>query len=111
VAGGKEEWQLTPLDMGLGVGEGWDVADAVAPPGLAPDHTFLRWIIGGEDASAAMGSVMDSPVLELDHAPSMMSLAFGSTMPFAPTLEDAKPVPFGHTPNFFGSHPSLNAAP
>lgn len=127
VAGGKEEWQLTPLDMGLGAGEGWDAADAAAPPGLAPDHTFLRWIIGGEDASAAMGSVMDPPVLELDHAPSMMSPAFGSTMPFAPAMEDAKPVPFGHTPNFllhhchqhhpqphaafFGSHPSLDAAP
>jgi hypothetical protein len=26
--GGAEEWQLTPLDMGLGAGEGWDAADA-----------------------------------------------------------------------------------
>ncbi|CAD6211995.1 unnamed protein product [Miscanthus lutarioriparius] len=133
VAGGKEEWQLTPLDMGLSAGEGWDAAGAVlsdgaAPAGLAPDHTFLRWIIGGEDASAAMGSVMDPPVLELDHAPSMMSPAFGASMPFAPAMEDVKVVPFGHTPNFlvhhhqhhpqphaafFGSHshPSLDAAP
>ncbi|EER91968.1 hypothetical protein BDA96_01G325800 [Sorghum bicolor] len=133
VAGGKEEWQLTPLDMGLSAGEGWDAAGAVlsdgaAPPGLAPDHTFLRWIIGGEDASAAMGSVMDPPVLELDHAPSMMSPAFGASMPFAPAMEDVKAVPFGHTPNFlvhhhqhhpqphaafFGSHShaSLDAAP
>ncbi|XP_004983723.1 scarecrow-like protein 6 isoform X1 [Setaria italica] len=129
-AGGREEWQLTPLDMGLGAGEGWDAAGAVlsdgaAPPGLAPDHTFLRWIIGGEDASAAMGAVMDPPVLELDHAPSMMSPAFGPNMPFAPGMEDTKAAPFGHASNllihhhqhhpqphaaFFGSHPSFDAA-
>ncbi|KAG2539481.1 scarecrow-like protein 6 [Panicum virgatum] len=129
--GGKEEWQLTPLDMGLGAGEGWDAAgsvlsDGAAPPGLAPDHTFLRWIIGGEDASVGMGAVMDPPVLELDHAPSMMSPAFGSNMPFAPAMEDTKAPPFGHASNlllhhhqhhpqphaaFFGSHPSFDAAP
>ncbi|CAN6324623.1 unnamed protein product [Urochloa humidicola] len=124
--GGKEEWQLTPLDMGLGAGEGWDAAgsvlsDGAAPPGLAPDHTFLRWIIGGEDASAAaMGSVMDPPVLELDHAPSMMPPAFGPSMAFAPAMEDTKASQFGgHAPSllihhhhhpqphaaFFGSHP------
>ncbi|OEL28834.1 Scarecrow-like protein 6 [Dichanthelium oligosanthes] len=130
-AGGKEEWHLTPLDMSLGAGEGWDAAGAVlsdgaAPPGLAPDHTFLRWIIGGEDASAAMGAVMDPPVLELEHAPSMMSPAFGPNMPFAPAMEDTKVAPFGHASNlllhhhqhhpqphaaFFGSHPSFDAAP
>jgi hypothetical protein len=38
VAGGKEEWQLTPLDMGLGAGEGWDAA---VPPGLAPTTPSL----------------------------------------------------------------------
>ncbi|XP_062201303.1 scarecrow-like protein 6 [Phragmites australis] len=128
---GKEEWQLTPLDIGLGAGEAWDTAgavlsDAAAPPGLAPDHTFLRWIIGSEDASAAMGGVMDPPVLELDHAPSMMFPAFGPNLSFAPAMEDTKPAPFGHAPNFqfhhhqhhpqphaafFGSHPSFDAAP
>ncbi|KAJ1296338.1 hypothetical protein BS78_01G292900 [Paspalum vaginatum] len=128
----KEEWQLTPLDMGLGAGEGWDAAGAVlsdtaAPPGLAHDHTFLRWFIGGEDASAAMGSVMESPVLELDHAPSLLSPAFGpNSMPFAPAMEEAKAAPFGHAPNFllhhhqhhpqphaafFGSQPSFDPAP
>ncbi|WVZ57572.1 hypothetical protein U9M48_007941 [Paspalum notatum var. saurae] len=130
----KEEWQLTPLDMGLGAGEGWDAAgavlsDAAAPPGLAHDHTFLRWFIGGgDDASAAMGGVMESPVLELDHAPSLMSPAFGppNSMPFAPSaMEDTKAVPFGHAPNFllhhhqhhpqphaafFGSQPSFDMA-
>uniref|UniRef100_A0A804PV49 Uncharacterized protein n=1 Tax=Zea mays TaxID=4577 RepID=A0A804PV49_MAIZE len=30
--------------------------------------------------------------------------AFGYTMSFAPTMEDAKPVPFGHTPNFLLHH-------
>ncbi|TVU01611.1 hypothetical protein EJB05_52914, partial [Eragrostis curvula] len=133
-AGGKEEWQLTPLDMGLGAGEGWDPAGAVlsdgpAPPGMGPDHTFLRWIIGGEDASAGMGGVMDPPVLELDHAQPMMSSAFGSNLAFAPAMEDTKPAaPFGHAPPnfllhhhqqhhhpqphaaFFGSHPSFDAA-
>ncbi|XP_062205905.1 scarecrow-like protein 6 [Phragmites australis] len=129
-AGGKEEWQLTPLEMGLGGGEGWDTASSVlsdnaAPPGLAPDHTFLRWFIGGEEASAAMGGVMDPPVLELDHAPSMMSPAFGPNLSFAPAMEDTKAAPFGHAPNFllhhhqhhpqphaafFGSHPSFDAA-
>ncbi|KAL6642733.1 hypothetical protein ACP70R_020914 [Stipagrostis hirtigluma subsp. patula] len=132
-AGGKEEWvhQLTPLDMGLGAGEGWDPAgaelsDGSAPPGLAPDNTFLRWIIGGEDASAAMGGVMDPPVLELDHAPSMMSSAFGPNLSFAPAMEDTKAAPFGHAPPnfllhhhqhhpqphaaFFGSQPSFDAA-
>ncbi|CAL4923720.1 unnamed protein product [Urochloa decumbens] len=126
--GGKEEWQLTPLDMSLGAGEGWDAAGAVlsdgaAPPGLAPDHTFLRWIIGGEDASAAMGAVMDPPVLELDHASSMMPPAFGPSMAFAPAMEDTKAAQFGHVSNllihhhqphaaFFGSHPpsSFDAA-
>lgn len=130
-AGGKEEWQLTPLDMGLSAGEGWDAAgavlsDAAAPPGLAPDHTFLRWIIGGEDAAAAMGGVMEPPVLELEHAPSLMSPAFGPNMPFGPAMEDTKAVPFGHAPNFllhhhqhhpqphaafFGSQPSFDVAP
>ncbi|CAN6284007.1 unnamed protein product [Urochloa humidicola] len=126
--GGKEEWQLTPLDMGLGAGEGWDAAGAVlsdgaAQPGLAPDNTFLRWIIGSEDASAAMGAVMDPPVLELDHAPSMMPPAFGPGMAFAPAMEDTKAAQFGHASNllihhhqphaaFFGSHqpPSFDAA-
>ncbi|KAL6906430.1 hypothetical protein ACP4OV_004031 [Aristida adscensionis] len=133
-AGVKEEWvhQLTPLDMGLGAGEGWDPAGAVlsdgsTPPGLNPDNTFLRWIIGGEDASAAMGGVMDPPVLDLDHAPSMLSPAFGPGLPFAPAMEDTKPAPFGHAPPnfllhhhqhhpqphaaFFGSHASFDAAP
>ncbi|ONM59700.1 Scarecrow-like protein 6 [Zea mays] len=57
----------------------------------------------------------------------MMSPAFGSTMSFVSAMEDAKLVPFGHMPNFllhhyhqhhpqphatfFGSHPSLDAAP
>jgi hypothetical protein len=127
-AGGREEWQLMPLDMGLGPGEGWDPAgavlsDASAPPGLGPDHSFLRWIIGGEDASAGMGGVMDSPVLELDHAPSsMVSSAFGPNLTFAPAMEDTKPPFGGHAPNFLlhhpqphaaffpGSHPSLDAA-
>uniref|UniRef100_A0A804UEV6 Scarecrow-like protein 6 n=1 Tax=Zea mays TaxID=4577 RepID=A0A804UEV6_MAIZE len=74
-----------------------------------------------------MGSVMDPQVLELDHTSSMMSPAFGSTMSFVSAMEDAKLVPFGHMPNFllhhyhqhhpqphatfFGSHPSLDAAP
>ncbi|XP_040383879.1 scarecrow-like protein 6 [Oryza brachyantha] len=142
-AGGKEEWvhQLTPLDMGLGAGEGWDAAgavlsDAAAPSGLAPDNTFLRWIIGGEDASAAMAGVMDPPVLELDHggAAPMLSppaAAFGHNLSsFAPAMEDTKPVvSFGaHPPNnfllhhhqqhhpqphaaFFGAHPSFDSAP
>ncbi|KAF8697870.1 hypothetical protein HU200_035363 [Digitaria exilis] len=107
--GAKEEWQLTPLDMGLGAGEGWDatgavLSDGAAPPGLAPDHTFLRWIIGGEDASAAMGGVMDPPVLELDHAPSMMSSAFPN-MAFAPAMEDTKAnAPFGHASNLLLHH-------
>ncbi|EEE51369.1 hypothetical protein OsJ_32390 [Oryza sativa Japonica Group] len=71
VVAAKEEWvhQLTPLDMGLGAGEGWDAAGnvlsdaaAAATSGMAPDNTFLRWIIGGgEDASAAMAGVMDPP--------------------------------------------------
>uniref|UniRef100_A0A0E0MAG6 Uncharacterized protein n=1 Tax=Oryza punctata TaxID=4537 RepID=A0A0E0MAG6_ORYPU len=131
----KEEWvhQLTPLDMGLGAGEGWDAAglsDAAAPSGMAPDNTFLRWIIGGEDASAAMAGVMDPPVLELDHggpAP-MPAAAFGPNLSsFAPpAMEDTKPVAVplgGHPPNFllhhhpqphaafFGAHPSFDSAP
>ncbi|KAF0928641.1 hypothetical protein E2562_006075 [Oryza meyeriana var. granulata] len=142
-AGGKEEWvhQLTPLDMGLGAGEGWDAAgavlsDAAAPSGMAPDNTFLRWIIGGEDASAAMAGVMDPPVLELDHggATPMLSpppaAAFGPNLSsFAPAMEDTKPMlPFGaHPPNnfllhhhqhhpqphaaFFGAHPTFDSAP
>jgi hypothetical protein len=110
-AGVKEEWahQLAPLDMGLGAGEGWD---ATAPSGLAgPDSTFLRWIIGGGEDAAG---VMDPPVLELDHATSMMSppaAAFGPNMSsFAPAMEDAKPAPFGHAPNFLMHHPQPHAA-
>jgi hypothetical protein len=126
--GGREEWQLTPLDMGPGAGEGWDPAgavlsDAPPPPGLGPDHTFLRWIISGEDASAGMGGVMDPTVLELDHAPSSMaSSAFGPNLVFSTSVENTKPTapPFGpnfllhHHPQphaaFFGSHPSFDAA-
>jgi hypothetical protein len=127
--GGREEWQLMPFDMVLGPGEGWDPAgavlsDASALPGLGPDHSFLRWIIGGEDASAGMGSVMDPPVLELDHAPSsIVSSAFGN-LTFAPAMEDTKPPFGGHAPNlllnhhnpqphaafFPGSHLSMDAA-
>ncbi|KAG8083866.1 hypothetical protein GUJ93_ZPchr0010g9702 [Zizania palustris] len=135
--GVKEEWvhQLTPLDMGLGAGEGWDAAggvlsDAAAPSGLTPDNTFLRWIIGGEDASAAMAGVMDPPVLELDHSASMLSppsAAFGPNLSFAPAVEDTKAVLFGHPPNFllhhhqqhhpqphaafFGARPSFDSPP
>jgi hypothetical protein len=128
--GGREEWQLMPFDMVLGPGEGWDPAgavlsDASAPPGLGPDHSFLRWIIGGEDASAGMGGVMDPPVLELDHAPSsIVPSAFGPNLTFAPAMEDTKPPFGGHAPNlllhhhhpqphaafFPGSHLSMDAA-
>ncbi|KAM0880539.1 hypothetical protein ACQ4PT_033489 [Festuca glaucescens] len=123
-AGVKEEWahQLAPLDMGLGAGDGWD---ATAHSGLAgPDSTFLRWFIGGGEDAAG---VMDPPVLELDHATSMMSppaTAFGPSLSsFAPAMEDAKPAPFGHAPSFlmhqhhpqphaafFGAHPSFEPA-
>lgn len=112
--GGKEEWQLTPLDMGLGAGEAWDpaalsdaaAAAAAAPGGMGPDHTFLRWFIGGgEDASAGMGcGVMDPPVLDLDHhAPSSMPFG-GPNLAFAPAMEDTKPAPFTHAPASFLAH-------
>ncbi|KAM0903897.1 hypothetical protein ACQ4PT_018369 [Festuca glaucescens] len=111
-AGVKEEWayQLAPLDMGLGAGaDGWD---ATAHSGLAgPDSTFLRWFIGaGEDAAG----VMDPPVLELDHAASIMSppaAAFGPSL--SSFMEDAKPAPFGHAPSFLmhqQHHPQPHAA-
>lgn len=127
-AGVKEEWahQLAPLDnMGLAPCDDWD--DAAAAPPSGPDSSFLRWIIaGGEDG----GVLMDPPVLELDHATSMMSspaaAAFGPpnlSSSFAPAMEDTKPQqPFGHGPGFllhhpqphaafFGSHPSFDSPP
>ena len=142
VVAAKEEWvhQLTPLDMGLGAGEGWDAAGnvlsdaaAAATSGMAPDNTFLRWIIGGgEDASAAMAGVMDPPVLERDHGGGggAAPAAVGPGAP-PPAMEETKPVvPFAawhpppnfllqhhhHHPQphaaFFGAHhPSFDAAP
>ncbi|XP_047096471.1 scarecrow-like protein 6 [Lolium rigidum] len=108
-AGVKEEWahQLAPLDMGLGAGaEGWD---ATPHSGLAgPDTTFLRWFIGGGEDAAG---VMDPPVLELDHAASIMSpptAAFGPSL--SSFMEDAKPAPFGHAPSFLTHHPQPHAA-
>uniref|UniRef100_A0ACD5U5A9 Uncharacterized protein n=1 Tax=Avena sativa TaxID=4498 RepID=A0ACD5U5A9_AVESA len=113
--GVKEEWahQLAPLDMGMGLatGEGWDAATPT--PGLAgPDSTFLRWIIGGGDDA-------DPPVLELDHATSIMSppaTAFGPNLSssFAQAMEDTKPAPFPHAPSFLLNqhqhHPEPHAA-
>ncbi|KAG8092491.1 hypothetical protein GUJ93_ZPchr0012g21122 [Zizania palustris] len=99
------------------------LSDAATPSGLAPDNTFLRWIIGGEDASAAMAGFMDPPVLELDHAAPMLSqpaVAFGPNLSFSPAMEDTKAPNFllhhhQYHPQphaaFFGAHRSFDWAP
>uniref|UniRef100_A0A0D9XM82 Uncharacterized protein n=1 Tax=Leersia perrieri TaxID=77586 RepID=A0A0D9XM82_9ORYZ len=82
--------------MGLGGGgDGWDHAAgdaAAAATGMAPDNTFLRWIIGGEDGAG----VMDTPVLEQMMSPPS-NAAFGhnlspSSFAAAAAMEDTKPA-------------------
>ncbi|XP_062213868.1 scarecrow-like protein 6 [Phragmites australis] len=122
-AQGKEDWvhHLPPLDMELGAAEAWEppgvgLPEAVAQPqGLSQDNTFLRWIIGGDDASQAMPGVMDHPVLDLDHIPS--SVLSRQPLPFQQALDDTKAAPFGpsiHQPHrhaaFLGALPPFDTA-
>ncbi|PNT78371.1 scarecrow-like protein 6 [Brachypodium distachyon] len=92
---GEDDWvhHLPPLDMGMGMGMTWGdphQSAAMPMPPVAGDHqnppsqqdsTFLRWIIGGDDASSA--AAMDHPDLDLDHM-----LPF----PLHPGNDDTKPA-------------------
>uniref|UniRef100_A0A0A9H9V7 Uncharacterized protein n=1 Tax=Arundo donax TaxID=35708 RepID=A0A0A9H9V7_ARUDO len=103
--------------MALGAAEAWEPPGAGLPEAAAQpqDNTFLRWIIGDDDASQAMPGVMDHPVLDLDHIPS--SMLQHQALQFQQAVEDTKAAPFGpsiHQPHphapFLGALPPFDTA-